>query len=201
MCNSLNCYDLCLNAERPYLDMLMKASSNVDNIYMEYETYQVNGEELKSITKRAEKVFAYELYHQFRLLMPENCGYFINGEIWKDKKIINTERAKSCYPDLVLHGSLGCVDKETQYFLCEIKMSTNQNLLYDLEKLTDLSKSDLCFKSYIFLCVGKSKQELLNDIQKEYNPSKLYNGKIVCICKTKEDTEIFELKEIINFLY
>ena len=132
--------------------------------------------------------------------MPENCGYYINGEIWKDKKIINIEKANNCYPDLVLHGSLGCVDKKTQYFLCEIKMSTNQKLLNDLEKLTNLSKSDLGFKSYIFLCVGKSKQELFNDILKENIPSKSYNGDILCICKTKEDTEIFELKEILNLL-
>lgn len=197
MCSSSNCNTLCFNKKRPYLNMFMKALSNVKDIYMEYETYQVIGDELQIITKRAEKVFAYELYHQFRKLMPEDCGYYINGEIWKDKKIIDKENVSSCYPDLVLHGSLGCVDVDTQYFLCEIKMSTNQNLLDDLDKLTKLSESGLHFKSYIFLCVGKSKQELSDEIMKK-NPTELYNGEIVCICKTKECTDIFELNEILN---
>ena len=39
-------------------------------------------------------------------------------------------------------------------------MSDNSHLLDDLEKLAYLSKSDLKFDEYIFLCIGKTKSEL-----------------------------------------
>ena len=151
-----------------YVQMLIQALSKVEECYLGYEDIKLFEDKVEKNTIRAERVFAYELYHQFRLLMKEDCGYYLNGEIRKSNKVFKWENQKDCYPDLVLHGNPTCIDKESQYFLCEIKMSTNQYLLNDLLKLSKFFMSDLEFQNYIFLCVGLSK----DDMQKKIEESK-----------------------------
>lgn len=202
MCNVVDNKNIEKLEDIAYLKRLKQALFKVENIYMEFTTSFYEGDELQTITHRAERVFAYELYHQFRTLMENEKeeNYYLNGEIWKDSKIANVESSYSCYPDLVLHGSLGCIEDGKQFFLCEIKMGSNPNLLNDLRKLTNLSKSELNFQFYIFLCVGMTKKKLSDKIQKKKQCLKeKYNGNIVCICKGKgKHVEMFRLKEILS---
>lgn len=189
--------------EDEHIQMLLNAIKEVKPIYIEYVTQVFKKGAVRNVVKRAERVFAYELYHQFRKLMSEDCNYYLNGEIWKDNKVFKNSEVESCYPDLVLHGSLGCIDDGTQYFLCEIKMADNPQLLNDLDKLTNLSNTLLKFKNYIFLCVGLNKEQLLRKIDFRFKKKlkKKYNPKIVCICvdidKTRNiNIDTFKLQDV-----
>lgn len=180
-----------------YVQMLIQALSKVEECYLGYEEIKFFEDKIEKNTIRAERVFAYELYHQFRLLMKEDCEYYLNGEIRKSNKVFNWENQSDCYPDLVLHGNQTFIDKESQYFLCEIKMSTNKSLLDDLSKLSQFCKSNLEFQNYIFLCVGLLK----DDLQKEIEKSKInYNKRILCICRKDETIEVFDLDFITSSL-
>lgn len=173
-----------------HVQMLIQALSNVSDFYLGHEEIRMYKDKETNVKIRAERVFAYELYHQFRLLMKDDCGYYLNGEIRKSNDVFRWERECGCYPDLVLHGNLTHVDNESQYFLCEIKMSTNTSLLEDLSKLTDFCNSDLAFQNYIFVCIGLSRTELI-DIMK--GKDKKYDKRILCICRKDKDIEVFKL--------
>ena len=188
------------NDKEPYFNQLIEALCNVHSSYLQYETYKYKGDKLVPVIKRAERVFAYELYHQYRLLMHNNENYKLNGEIFKDNNIFQSKEVSSCYPDLVLHNNLGFIDDNSQYFLCEIKMSSNRELVNDLYKLTELRTfTKLDFKYYIFLCVGLNlnalRKRILNNRSSDDN--RKLSGDIVCICRKKDNIEVFELKEIV----
>ena len=175
-----------------HVQMLVRALSNVSDDYIGYD---VNKNDKKTI-KYAERVFAYELYHQFRSLMGTDCGYYLNAEIKKDSKILEWERNKDCYPDLVLHGSPIHIDPQTQYFLCEIKMDYNNLKLDDLDKLAKLFDSNLHFQNYISLFIGISKEDLEKKIRNQKKKRKL-NDKTLCICRKGSIIEVFSLESII----
>ena len=194
MCNTI----ICGNGEdlNPHLKRLIFALSKVKKEYLGYETLKYKSGKIEETIKHAERVFAYELYHQYRLLMKENCGYYLSGEILKDSDLFNWEIDRNCYPDLVLHSNIGNKELSKQHFLCEIKMSDNSHLLDDLEKLAYLSKSDLKFDEYIFLCIGKTKSELKEMIAKQQIKRFLY-PKTLCICRLENMIEFFRLIEIL----
>ena len=177
---------------KEHVVMLIKALSNVEDSYLGRDMIFVQ-EDKDNVIKYAERVFAYELYHQFRCLMKNDCNYYLNGEI---KKKYIKEIEKICYPDLVLHGNHDSIEKGTQYFLCEIKMASNSNLLEDLKKIAKLSESELYFQEYIFLCVGLSKEEL----EKKFVNCKIEdcNVETLCICRKNSVIEIFRLGEFVK---
>lgn len=189
-----------LKDEKDYFIRFIEALSNVDESYLKYETYKFEGELLVPVIKRAERVFAYELYHQYRLIMPNAPYYVLNAEVFKDNKIFQSEDIQSCYPDLVLHRDIGHIDEGTQYFLCEIKMSSNSQLVNDLSKLTKLAKfTNLSFEYYIFLCIGLDEDGLRNIILKkcEQKPSLKFSGDVMCVCRKEEQIAVFRLNEIL----
>lgn len=175
-----------------HVQMLISALSNVGDDYIGYD---VNKDDETS-AKCAERVFAYELYHQFRSLMDDNCGYFLNAEIKKGSQILEWETKQDCYPDLVLHGNPLHIDPKTQYFLCEIKMDYNKLILNDLDKLAKLFDSNLHFQNYISLFIGISKEELERKIRNQRKERKL-NDKTLCICRKENVIEVFNLESII----
>lgn len=176
-----------------HIQRLIGAISLVKSQYEAYTTINSNQE---TIVKRAERIYAYELYHQYRRLMEQDevTDCYLNGEIYKEAKVFNAIDGRSCYPDLILHKNLDKIDEESQYFLCEIKMKDNPTLLDDLEKLTKLSESELNFYYYIFLCVGLTMYELKMKLK---NKTFHYNGNIICICVDNGKMEIDELKHIL----
>ena len=189
-----------LKDEEDYFIKFIEALSNVEESYLKYETYKYEGEQLVPIIKRAERVFAYELYHQYRLVMPNATDYVLNAEVFKDNTIFQCEEIQSCYPDLVLHRDIGHIDEGTQYFLCEIKMSSNSQLVNDLSKLTSLAKfTNLSFKYYIFLCIGLNDDELKNIILKKckQDPTLKFSGDVMCICRKEGQIVVFRLNEVL----
>ena len=181
-----------------YMDIhLMRLIEAIKLVKANYECYVTKTSNEEKIVKRAERVYAYELYHQYRSLMErdgiDDC--YLNGEIYKNSKIFDAIDGHNCSPDLVLHKEFDKIDEESQYFLCEIKMVDNQALIEDIDKLTKLSQSNLNFNYYIFLCVGATREALkskLNNKKRKIN----YNDNIVCICVNNCTPDVFKLGEL-----
>ena len=188
-----------------FIQDLIDAIKKVDSNYFSWKLYK--GEDTKDAY--CERVFAYELYHQLRCIMnPYNTvenieryqGLTLNGETIKDNSFFNNLfsnlEQQRFIPDLVLHKDLGKVEEEGQIYLAEIKMSENVKALDDLAKLTMLSKSSLNFSCYIFIIVGKNKDELKQELGKIETEN--LSKDIVCICTKYGDASAHYLKEIIS---
>ena len=105
----------------------------------------------------SERVFAYELYHQWRLLENQNdyCDVLLNGEIQKSKSILRRDGAGNVYPDLILHQEQNSLNR--QLIACEIKtekaiIDLYGNLTQDFSKLNSYVEH-LNFERAVFLQV------------------------------------------------
>lgn len=158
------------NSQCLHINDFICALLNVDEIYNTYTTQ-------KKETKYPERVFAYELYHQFRKIMEENPGIYkgiyLNGEQQKSKQVV--ENLEKCAPDLVLHDCIYEVRPDGQFWLCEIKMKNNPVAMSDLEKFYKMQA--LGFKCYIFLFAGVTFEEMAEEIRK---------------IKVKTDTDVYK---------
>lgn len=181
--------------EESYFKDFLKALLHVEHRYILYPYRGINGEDNDKLQGRYERVFAYELYHQFRKIMecnPEKYeGIFLNGEAYKGGSIYTkmleilggcncSEALTNCVPDLVLHKNPGEIVKGGQYFLCEMKTCANSKFLDDFRKIKKYADSQLEFKYHIFLSIG----ETLNQLKKRIkNPDwDAYYLDTVCIC-------------------
>lgn len=178
-----------------YLDDFLCALSKVD---IKYVLYSI-GEDYKY----PERVFAYEFYHQYRLIMEEKKekykSLYLNGEQPKSSKV--WEGLAQITPDLVLHGNVGEKDDtgESQKWLCEIKMISNSKVEDDLEKIKK-DEAILKFQNYILLYVGAKLQNLKNKL--EGCDKEKFDVNTICVCAFYDDDGIQitckRLFEIIN---
>jgi hypothetical protein len=180
---------------------LLQALGNVEKEYLSYADTNANADDRKDQINQLERVFAYELYHQWAMIKEKNL--FLNGEIgkiWTDD---------TWYPDLVLHG--GQDDANNNRVVVEIKRECMVNgkpeaILNDLEKLSyfldtvDKSSQEMKFRNYenavFILLKGK-----LSDISKALNhkntSNKKLNNKIICITyNERKDIEISSLEDL-----
>ena len=187
-----------------YLEDLCSALEEVSPEYKKWILYNTDasGEVKETQESYCARVFAYELYHQLRLIMEPCRGHveeryrelILNGEqvkldnfykhlfegLSKLSEKFKKEGENKIIPDLVLHKNIGTIDKDGQIYLVEIKMGENTNALDDLEKLTLLTKSELYFHFYIFVYVDKSIDELKEMIL--HKGVDVFSKNIVCIC-------------------
>ena len=165
--------------------------------YVKYDVMDVYGN-TKIEDVRYERIFAYELYHQFRKIMEDpsteysNENVVLSGEIHKGDKIYDMDQ---CSPDLVLHDPQGMFVK-TQYFLCEMKLKTNPKLLDDLQKIKKMDLQGLNFQRYIFLLIGADRAFLKEEIRKA-----LIKGIKEQLEKQKLPTKTFLKEEIREAIY
>jgi hypothetical protein len=139
--------------------------------------------------QQIERVFAYELYHQIRLLMLKNEGRYdqlqLNGEISKvdrslylegcgysgDDRAIMEKLGKSLRvnPDLVLHKAQNNREFAWQKAIVEIKSGddTTSDDIYDIIKLLNFVEQ-LNFENAIFVAVNKNRQQLSNNIRASF---------------------------------
>lgn len=147
------------NAQCLHLDDFIKALIEVDGFYYTYTTQ-------KKVKKYPERVFAYELYHQFRKIMEKNPekyqSIYLNGEQQKSKQVV--EDLEKCAPDLVLHDCIYDVRPDGQFWACEIKMKGNPDAMSDFDKFYRMEV--LGFKCYIFLFAGVTFEEMAEEIRK-----------------------------------
>lgn len=172
-----------------YIDDFLSALSKVETDYILYAIPE--NSETKESFKYPERVFAYEFYHQYRLIMDEKKekyrGLYLNGEQPKSSKI--WEGLANITPDLVLHGKIGEKDDtgESQKWLCEIKMKSNPAIIQDLKKIKS-NESVLKFQDNFFLYVGATLQNLKDVLDK--SDMKQMNVDTICVCLYHDDDGI-----------
>ena len=126
---------------------------------------------------RLERIFAYELYHQWSIVIkdkyPEdnfgNREYLINAETGKNIQCFDKNKSGNKYPDMVLHKSM---DKPTgQGIVCEFKRIDNfriDSLKNDLVKLEEFvcgAENDYKFGYGFFLLINGTITSLLKKIE------------------------------------
>lgn len=183
-----------------YVCDLKQAIKCVKKIYYRWNLVKNASEkEKEAAISYCERVYSYELYHQFRKIMESYQNknkyedLYLSGEPIKNNKFFSDlfeeivraygDTQNTFVPDLVLHKDLGSTEEEGQIFLAEIKMAENRNALDDLSKLTKLQKSKLNFERYIFIYAGKNMQTLKEEIKKRYSKNiNEISDNIICIC-------------------
>lgn len=173
---------------------LLQAVANVEKGYLSYADSNANTED-EDIIIQIERVFAYELYHQWSLLKDENL--ILNGEIGKIYVKDN------CYPDLVLHG--GQNDPNNNKIVVEIKRECMVKgkpdvILDDLEKLSffleslDKKEQQIKFRNYenaVFILLKGKLGEISEALKDEKASERKISDSIICITyNEKKDISI-----------
>ena len=180
---------------------LLQALALVDKKYLSYANTNANADNRGDQIEHLERVFAYELYHQWSLLKGDDL--ILNGEIdklWNDK---------TWYPDLVLHG--GQDDPYNNKIVVEIKRECMvkgkpEAILDDLKKLSmfletvkkddDLKK----FRNYeyaVFILLKGELKEIANALKVDKVSKKEYNSNIICMTyNDKGEIRISSLAEL-----
>lgn len=185
-----------------YMDDFFQALCNVDIAYYMYPPTKTGNAGQVRENVYTERIFAYELYHQYRCIMSsdENKeryeGLFLNGEQTKTKEVVpDLER---CAPDLVMHRERGADVPDGQLWLCEIKMAKSYNPLSDITKFH--SMESLRFKEHIFLFAGACKERLLLYIKEKVESDEISpenDGNVICVCssckRVTDKKHIYEL--------
>lgn len=204
------------------IDDLIYSLEHVNEKYVKWKMGKANEEEKtiqaqegllkdkidpKQRESYCERVFAYELYHQFRKLMCDNEKYsdlLFNGEQRKDEsffKDLFKELKDNDYviPDLILHENLGNIEKhDGQVLYIEIKTINSDDVFLDLKKLSNLSLTALDFYYYIFIYVDGTIEDLMEKVEgvrKKHNYNELEDD-ILCICVKNNKACHITIKEL-----
>lgn len=124
------------NCEDKYLNDLLVSLTNVDSKYLLWPYGDVD-------EQMCERVFAYELYHQWRIISEifQYDNLIINGEIRKDGSVYR-RNINIVYPDLVLHEQQNNLNQ--QLLACEIK-----TIIAIKKSLEDFKKDLIKLSNYI----------------------------------------------------
>lgn len=158
----------------------IKAVKRVETRYYKFQTYDAHpplNVDKEKYTNHLERVFAYELYHQWSGILGKHSKWILNAEISKDLNefcsAVNNEGTK--YPDLVLHEDQGA---DNQMMVCEIKRNINihENIRKDVEKLIKLTNftSDSNKRPYkcgILLIINSTKKDFQDNIKRIWGGS------------------------------
>jgi|SRR5690554_571174 len=167
-----------------YLKHLVAAFYLVDEKYFSNNAYSGNWREYDDKSKKeyvqfVERVFAYELYYQFRKIMealPTNYkDLVLNGEISKNG-FKNIYKSNTIFPDLVLHKSQGCLINQELFI--EIKTSpliNEESLENDIGKLIIAVGETLKYKNAVFVCINYNYKSLLENIQQKIKKANYSN--------------------------
>ena len=163
-----------------HLKVFFKSLEKVDDEYFIYDLDEKKLKELaphvqKKALKHTERVFAYELYHQWSLYKTDGWG--LNAELFKHldwfypKKKDGKDDPDSykSYPDMVLHRGQQADD---QMIVCEIKRDyrVEKDIVDDLIRLYKFTRKNdqqNLFKAYhcgVFLVINAEMDVIVNNI-------------------------------------
>lgn len=154
---------------------LLKAISKVPYAYLkaEYlEDVRLSNKEKQFVKTQVERVFAYELYHQWSNLLGSNSPLVLNGETRKDFEKVVYLKKKYYYPDMVLHHK-DVLSSDSNMLVCEIKRKDNlDGMEEDIKKLSMFlseklrpKKQNLSWRPYkrgVFLIIDSSNEDVIN---------------------------------------
>ncbi len=161
-----------------FLKDLRSAFDKVDKSYYSSmaftgESENTENEEKKEYTQFVERVFAYELYHQYRLII-KKCDdnryteneLKLNAEITKNG-FEHTKIGKArIFPDMVLHKNQTNNDINNQVLFIEIKVQENCSFDDDIKKMIVALSDRLNYQNAVLISINHN-----NAIQKvkEFN--------------------------------
>lgn len=181
--------------------LLLQAVAQVDKKYLSYADTNANADDRKDQLIQLERVFAYELYHQWSRLKDDSL--VLNGEI---DKLWNEE---TCYPDMVLHG--GQDDPDNNKIVVEIKRECMvkgkpRAILDDQEKMSkflETVEKDNQYKKYrnyenaVFILLKGELNEITKALKDEYASRKVLNMNVICISyNEKREIRIARLADL-----
>lgn len=173
-----------------YVSLVVDALQNVD-----VEYFEIKQTKTKS-TKKRERVFCYELYHQMRKLQKQNkhLDLTINGEINKAGHLVINENFD---PDFVIHrqGSMG-----DNHAVIEVKTTKNKRgIIKDFETIKCMVHC-YNYKIGIFLITGTDIKWFVQEILPKLKDPNLisHETQIYVVCKNDHETkpEIATLHEL-----
>lgn len=162
--------EICLSCKTRDEHLFRYLFEAILNVHRNYITYEIHAP-YDGSKEHLERVFAYELYHQWSKQLEANGiqDLVLNGEVYKHLKweticynCDNEPVTKGVYPDLVLHSSQGKGDN--QKIICEIKRESNiskEALFADFLKLScylsadSFPKNIVPFEFGIFILAGE----------------------------------------------
>lgn len=171
------------------IERFLEALSKVDQKYFFYkiedpDLLKLVGNDMPTNT-HLERVFAYELYHQWANILGPNNQWTLNAEIEKNISLFyncqeGEQQSKHKYPDLVLHKGQGLNE---QLIVCEIKRKLDKpHTLDDLDKLSKFTsgKGGLSrYKCGVFLLINNTVDDFIEKIQ--ITNDELESDKILCV--------------------
>lgn len=211
-----------------FINLFLASIKKVKSQYLNFEfketTYNPECVKNKGSQDHVERVFAYELYHQWSKKLNNN-DWILNGEAGKYLQwfYLNRDKAsmKQKFPDLVQYYKGNYVD-EPHMIVCEIKRDYSDNIkkgirtdLLKLYGFTCSNNDGRWFESYkcgIFLVIGDSfsviQDNLGKNIKRRNGTWKLFKHipsdeakKIICVlCKEKDGKIIVQYQSLYNIV-
>lgn len=168
-----------------YVSLVVDALQNVDVEYFEIQQYGTEN------TKRRERVFCYELYHQMRKIQERRklLDLTINGEI---NKTGHPQIIENFDPDFVIHrqGSMG-----KNHAVIEVKTSKDKRGIFKDFETIKCMVNCYGYKIGMFLITGTDLawfvQEILPEIKDpnlKSNEEPTNEEQIYVICKNNHDS-------------
>ena len=200
-----------------FINLFLASIKNVKSQYLNFEfketTYNPECVKNKGSIDHVERVFAYELYHQWSKKLKNN-DWILNGEAGKYLQwfYLNRDKAsmKQKFPDLVQYYKDNHID-EPHMIVCEIKRDYSDNIkkgirtdLLKLYGFTCSNNDGRWFESYkcgIFLVIGDNcsviQDSLGKNIIRRNGTWKLFKHipsdeakKIICVLCDEKDGKI-----------
>ena len=131
-----------------FTDILVQATANVDQ---EYFLLNVHGAD----PVYRERVYCYELYHQMRCLWPQDCPYYLNGEVDKQRHPYFEENG-SPKPDFLVHVP----GTDANYAVVEVKARDPAAADMRKDVQTLLRFCELGYESAVYLMYGNNPAEM-----------------------------------------
>lgn len=119
------------------------------NVTKEYFMLKIDG----SSPIYRERVYCYELYHQMRVLWPEDTEFYLNAEVDKAAHpILGELGADHVKPDFLVHGP-GYMTKNDTIIEVKSKKLRKDGIKKDLESMS-LFRNNVNYKRAIYLIYG-----------------------------------------------
>lgn len=141
--------------------MLEKATCRIGECYFESNITDKNSK-IKKIFR--ERIYCYELYHQMRILWPQEEPLVLHGEYDKTgSQFFAGTSVKGVKPDFLIHKA---GDTNNNVLAMEVKAVTAKlmDIKCDLEKLS-LMQSEAGYTLTVFLLFGENAKEIAKNIQ------------------------------------
>lgn len=203
-----------------YLNYLIEAFRQVDQKYYSWQSIRNYDGKLENQTineQRTERVFAFELYHQYRKQMEFNSLDFsdllFNAEVSKsyiheavstnDYCLIDSNiSSELIIPDLVLHKGQIYTESNSQKLIIEIKSTINPEVKKDLHKIL-LMIDKFNFEYGVFITINSELETVIKKIRDSFQKDitkyeELFN-KLIILNRKSAYKEIYK-ENLLNIL-